>query len=198
MKAFIGKMFALTAVGMLLSGIIAYAVQISSMWAVLGAFAVQLVLMFVLFAVEDPEFQFPGDVVYFIFCGVSGIMFSGIFVAYPIANVISAFFIASALFTVMAVIGYTTKKDLSGLGGFFMMALIGLIIVMIVSIFISMPLLNLAISYVAVLLFCGLTAYDMQMIKKGEYKTPASAALAMYLNLANLAIHILAIMGGDS
>ena len=119
--------------------------------------------------------------------------------------VVAVFFITAGTFAVMAVVGYTTKKDLTSMGKMLFMALIGLIIATVVNMFLGSTGLQMIISYVGVLIFVGLTAYDSQKIKQmlidaedtGEtaQKLALLGSLTLYLDFINLFIHLLQIFG---
>ncbi|MBX9752622.1 MAG: Bax inhibitor-1/YccA family protein [Roseococcus sp.] len=141
------------------------------------------------------------------FCGVMGASMANIFVIYTGASIASTFFITSATFASMSLIGYTTKRDLTKLGSFMMMGLIGIILASLVNIFLASPALAFAISILGVVIFCGLTAYDTQRIKNDyiEYsyaegtdeagKRSVMDALGLYLNFINLFQLLLSFMG---
>ena len=115
------------------------------------------------------------------------------------------FLITSATFGAMSLYGYTTQRDLTKLGSFLFMGLIGLIIASIVNIFMKSPALYWALSYIGVAIFVGLTAFDVQKIKENYYamhhsdemahKAAISGALSLYLDFINLFIYLLRIMG---
>lgn len=136
---------------------------------------------------------------------VNGATLSYILILYTSESVANVFFITAATFGVMSLVGYTTKTGLSSMGKILFMALIGLIIATIVNLFIGSSGLNMIISYVGVLIFVGLTAYDTQKIKKmlaeapdaGEYmqKIALLGALTLYLDFINLFIYLLRILG---
>ena len=115
------------------------------------------------------------------------------------------FFITAGTFGVMALIGYTTKTDLSSMGKILFMALIGLVIATVVNMFIKSNGFMMILSYVGVLIFVGLTAYDTQRIKnmlleapdasEGAQKVALLGALALYLDFINLFIYLLRIFG---
>ena len=121
------------------------------------------------------------------------------------ASIAQTFFICSATFGVMAVYGYTTKRDLSSMGKLLFMALIGLIIATVVNIFMRSSGLDMAISYIGVLVFVGLTAWDTQKIKlmlanaedmgESAQKIALIGALSLYLDFINLFIYLLRIFG---
>lgn len=140
-----------------------------------------------------------------LFAVINGVTLSSIFVIYTMASIAQTFFICSATFGVMAVYGYTTKRDLSSMGKLLFMALIGLIIATVVNIFMRSSGLDMAISYIGVLVFVGLTAWDTQKIKlmlanaedmgEGAQKIALIGALSLYLDFINLFIYLLRIFG---
>ncbi len=139
-----------------------------------------------------------------IYATLMGISLATIFVVYTGTSVAKVFFITSATFGAMSLYGYTTKKDLTGVGSFLIMGLIGLIIASIVNIFMKSPALEFAISGIGVLIFVGLTAYDTQRIKQSYYHTTDSEMLAkmavmgalnLYLDFINLFIMLLRFFG---
>ena len=124
---------------------------------------------------------------------INGALLSYIFLAYTASSIATVFFITAGTFGVMAFIGYTTKTDLLSMGKIVMMALIGLIIATVVNLFIKSSGLTMILSYVGVLVFVGLTAYDTQKIKQmllqapdageGAQKLALLGALSLYLDL---------------
>ena len=136
---------------------------------------------------------------------INGAMLSSIFMIYTAASIASVFFITAATFAVMALIGYTTKTDLTSVGKILFMALIGLVIATIVNMFIGSDGLTMICSYVGVLIFVGLTAYDSQKIKQMLQQAPDAGessqklallgALTLYLDFINLFIYLLRIFG---
>ena len=136
---------------------------------------------------------------------INGALLSYIFLAYTASSVATVFFITAGTFAAMAVIGYTTKSDLSSMGKILFMALIGLIIATLVNIFVKSSGLTLILSYVGVLIFVGLTAWDSQKIKQmllqapdageGAQKLALLGALTLYLDFINLFIYLLRIFG---
>lgn len=139
---------------------------------------------------------------------VNGATLSCIFFAYPTAVIAKVFFIISATFAVTAIVGYTTRRDLSRLGGILTMALIGLIIATVVNLFLHSSGLDILISYIGVGVFIGLTAWDSQRIKQmflmapdaGEsmQKLALLGALELYLDFINLFLYLLRIFGRDN
>ena len=138
---------------------------------------------------------------------VNGATLSVIFMVYALTSIANVFFITAGTFAVMAFIGYTTKKDLTSLGRMLFMGLIGIIIATVVNIFLGSSMLNMIVSYVGILVFIGLTAYDSQKIKRLLYtadSTDESAqkiallgSLTLYLDFINLFLMLLRIFGGN-
>jgi len=136
---------------------------------------------------------------------INGALLSYIFIAYTASSVATVFFITAGTFGAMALIGYTTKADLSSMGKILFMALIGMIIATVVNLFIKSDGLTMILSYVGVLIFVGLTAYDTQKIKQmlmqapdvseGAQKMALLGALTLYLDFINLFIYLLRIFG---
>jgi len=120
---------------------------------------------------------------------------------------VSTFFICAATFIACSIYGWTTKKDLTSLGGFMMMGLIGIVIASLVNLFIQSSSVSAIISYIGVLVFVGLTAYDTQKIKNMAMTQPANldgavirkgailGALSLYLDFINLFLMLLSIFG---
>ena len=142
--------------------------------------------------------------VFWIFSGVMGLSMAYIFIAFTGTSIARVFFITAGTFAGMSLYGYTTKKDLTGWGSFLFMGLIGIIIAMIVNIFLKSPMLYYVISWIGVLVFVGLTAYDTQRIKEMYYasdhpeisgKKAIMGALKLYLDFINLFIMLLRLFG---
>jgi FtsH-binding integral membrane protein len=136
---------------------------------------------------------------------INGATLSFIFAVYTMSSIASVFFITAGTFAVMAMVGYTTKKDLTSMGKILLMALIGIIIATVVNIFLKSTGLEMIVSYLGVLIFVGLTAYDSQKIKlmlqtapdagEGAQKLALLGALSLYLDFVNLFIYLLRIFG---
>lgn len=136
---------------------------------------------------------------------INGALLSYIFLVYTSSSVATVFFITAGTFGTMALIGYTTKADLSSMGKILFMALIGLIIATVVNVFVKSDGFTMILSYVGVLIFVGLTAYDTQKIKMMLMEAPDAGesaqkmallgALTLYLDFVNLFIYLLRIFG---
>lgn len=134
---------------------------------------------------------------------VSGLTFSSIFIIYEIASILYIFLITSIIFLVFGLLGYFTKIDLTKLGSFLMMALLGIIICIIVNLFVGNNTFDLIISIISVLVFVGFTAYDVQKIKmlstldNSEDTLSIMGALDLYLDYINIFLHLLSIFGNS-
>lgn len=138
---------------------------------------------------------------FILYAFVSGLTFSSIFVVYDIASIMMVFLVSSVIFGVMAFIGYKTNVDLSKLGFYLMMGLIAVIIVSVINIFIGSNGLEMALSIICVLLFIGITAFDVQKIKSleesglPEDNLAIYGALELYLDFINIFIDLIRIIG---
>tara|TARA_B110000263_G_scaffold4480_1_gene3808 strand:+ start:1093 stop:1845 length:753 start_codon:yes stop_codon:yes gene_type:complete len=141
---------------------------------------------------------------FWIFSGIMGLSLASIFIQFTGSSIARVFFITSGTFAGMSLYGYTTKKDLTKLGGFLIMGLIGIIIASIVNIFVGSSAMQFAISVIGVLIFIGLTAYDTQKIKNmylaGDSESVGSkkalmGALRLYLDFINLFILLMQLFG---
>lgn len=141
------------------------------------------------------------------YAALNGLTLSVIFMAFTGASIASVFFICSATFVAVSIYGYTTKKDLTGVGSFMAMGLIGIIIASVVNMFIHSTAMQMMISYIGVIVFVGLTAYDTQKLKNMALTQPAGldagvvrkgaiiGALSLYLDFINLFLMLLQIFG---
>ena len=141
---------------------------------------------------------------FWVFAALMGLSLSSIFLVYTAQSITQTFFITAASFGALSLWGYTTKRDLTGMGTFLFMGVIGLIIAMVVNIFLASPALQFAISAIGVLVFAGLTAYDTQKIKEMYYegdevlvagRKAIMGALTLYLDFINLFTFLLSFMG---
>ena len=141
---------------------------------------------------------------FWIFAALMGLSLSSILLVYTGMSITRVFFICSATFGAMSIYGYTTKRDLTKLGSFLMMGLIGIIIASIVNIFMKSSMMYFVISILGVLIFVGLTAYDTQKIKNMYLESDNSeisgkkavmGALTLYLDFINLFIMLLRLFG---
>jgi FtsH-binding integral membrane protein len=145
-------------------------------------------------------------VLFFLYAGLTGVVFSILLDVYTTDSVVGAFAGAAGVFGGMAVVGYTTKTDLTRFRGILYGALIGIVVASIAFVFTGGTAFNLVLGYLGVLVFSGLTAYDMQQLKTMRAQGFASAesaeklaifgALRLYLDFINLFISLLRIFGG--
>ena len=168
----------------------------------------ELALVFILSArIMKMSFSTAG-IMFALYYVLNGVTMSFIFIAYTSTSIATAFFVTAGMFAAMSFIGFVTKKDLSSFGSFFTMALIGLIIASVVNIFLNSSVMYWIITYVGVLLFVGLTAYDTQKIKQMliEYgdevndstqKLALIGSLSLYLDFINLFLYILRLFGNN-
>ena len=136
---------------------------------------------------------------------LNGVTMSFIFLVYTTSSIANVFFITAGTFGAMSLIGYTTKRDLSKMGQLLMMALVGLIIASFANILMKSDTLSLIISYVGVVVFVGLTAWDTQKIKRmlaqaddmseDAQKIALLGALTLYLDFVNLFLYLLRLLG---
>jgi len=142
--------------------------------------------------------------VFFVYAGLLGISLATIFLVYTGASITRVFFISAATFGAMSLYGYTTKRDLTAIGSFLFMGLIGIIVASLVNLFLHSSGLDWVISVVGVLIFVGLTAYDTQSIKEmyspmddGSIagKKAVMGALRLYLDFINLFLMLLRLFG---
>ncbi len=142
--------------------------------------------------------------VFFVYAGVLGLSLASIFLVYTQQSIMQVFFITAATFGAMSLYGYTTKRDLTGVGSFMFMGLIGIIIASLVNIFLHSTGLDWAISVIGVIVFAGLTGWDTQRIK--EMYSPQDdgtvagrkavmGALSLYLDFINLFLMMLRLFG---
>ena len=138
------------------------------------------------------------------YAALLGVSLASIFAIYTAASITQVFFITAATFGAMSLWGYTTNRDLTGMGSFLFMGLIGIIIASVVNIFLGSSALGFAISVIGVLIFTGLTAYDTQKIKEMYYvgddgtvagRKAIMGALSLYLDFINLFLMMLRLFG---
>lgn len=204
------RVFVWMALGLGITGLTAYLTYSSNLLYILAPYMMFLILaelglVFVLSGLIN-RISFP--VATALFGGYSilnGLTLSTIFAFYTADSIATTFFVCAGTFSAMAFYGYVTKRDLSKMGSILMMALIGLIIAGLVNIFLQSSMLSLIASGIGVLVFTGLTAWDMQRIKQsfsGVYedseevkKYSVIAALSLYLDFINLFLYLLRFFG---
>ena len=211
LNRFFGKIYGLVGIGVGISAVISYLmlfplshlfvnILMNYSWVYTAAIFVELALVFLASgaARKNTPAALP---LFLVYSALNGFTLSFIIVQYTQANVFQAFISTAIVFFVMALIGVSIKRDLSGIVKFLMAALIGIIVASLVNIFFASSTMSFVISIVSVLIFSGLIAYDNQLIKKIYYSTNGqvtdgwvvSMALSLYLDFINLFLNILRI-----
>jgi hypothetical protein len=221
LRAHMNKVYGLMSVGMLLTGGVAWAVGTSDTllsilrnpetmqpnilgWIVMFA---PLIMVFAFGALLNRLSVAAAQLFFYAYAAVMGLSLAWIFAVFTGVSIAQTFLITSIAFAGLSLYGYTTKKNLSGMGTFLMMGLIGLLVAMVVNIFIASSALAFAISVIGVLIFAALTAYDTQTIKNtylqhaqaGDQewlgKAAIMGALQLYLDFINMFMFLLQFMG---
>jgi len=221
LRAHMNKVYGLMSVGMLLTGGVAWAVGSSTALLsilrnpetmqpnILGwvAMFAPLIMVFAFGALINRLSAAAAQLYFYAFAAVMGLSLSWIFAVFTGVSIAQTFLVTSISFAGLSLWGYVTKRDLSGMGTFLMMGLIGLLVAMVVNIFLASSALMFAISVIGVLIFAGLTAYDTQNIKNtylqhaqvGDQewlgKAAIMGALNLYLDFINLFMFLLQFMG---
>ena len=208
------NVFALMALALAATGAISYIVSnnIQIIKAILenqplfwGLIIGELVLVIVLSAMIN-RISFTAALILFaLYSVMNGVTLAPLFIVFTAESIASAFFVTAGTFGAMAIFGYITKFDLSGIGKILIMALFGLIIASIVNIFLASSQMEMIINYAGVLIFTGLTAYDTQKIKNLVQeninneniipKLSVIGSLTLYLDFINLFLKLLKLMG---
>lgn len=210
------KVFVWMALALVITGVTAYGVATtpSLLIAIVtnkalfwGLIIAELALVFAVSGALNRLSLATATLLFVLYSVVNGATLSVIFLAYSMPAIIQTFFITAGTFGVMALVGYTTKTDLTSLGKLLFMALIGLVIATVVNMFVGSTGFDYILSYVGVLIFVGLTAYDTQKIKQmcmqapdaGEHmqKLALLGALSLYLDFINLFLYLLRIFGNN-
>lgn len=212
-RTFMARTYSWMAAGLALTAGVAYltaqngALAAQVMDLRLPLMLAQLALVFVLSLFAQRLSSAVAGLLFIAYAALTGLTFSALLFAYSPTAVITAFATTAGTFGLMSVAGFVIKKDLSAMGRFFMFAVIGLLVAMIVNLFVASSALTLGISIVGVLLFAGLTAYDTQMLRNlalsgisGEQAERAAinGALALYLDFINMFLFILRLFSGSS
>ena len=213
---FVRSVYNWMGVGLALTGLVAFYVSNSESMVRL-IFGNPIIFFVLIFAELGLVFAISGMVnrlsagtataLFLLYAGLNGLTLSFVFLAYTRTSVVSTFFICAATFVGCSVYGWATKKDLTSVGGFLMMGLIGIIIASLVNLFIRSSAMSMIISYIGVIVFVGLTAYDTQKIKNMAMTQPDGlaagvvrkgailGALSLYLDFINLFLMLLRIFG---
>ena len=177
--------------------------------ALFAVFGVQLVLAYSMSSLKSQRSPLVSALGLFVFAGLEGLLFSGIFIVYTAQNITSAFVSAFVMFAVLSFMGSTTKKDLSGIGRQARAALIAFIIVSLVNMFLQSTMITYVFSFIGLVIFAGLTAWDTQRLRQMYLQMGSQVnvnnlalmgALQLYLDFINIFIFLLNIFtgaGGD-
>lgn len=213
---FLAKVFNWMAIGLGLTGLTAFITANSQIMQQLifgnkiifyGLMIAELGMVFYLSARLQQMSSQAATGLFLAYSALNGITLSAILLIYTMSSVAATFFITAGMFGAMAVYGMVTKRDLTGMGSFMFMGLIGMVIASVVNIFLGSPGISWAISGIGVIVFTGLTAYDVQKIthmgatgimEQGEsaiQKVAIMGALALYLDFINLFLSLLQFFG---
>ncbi len=221
LRAHMNKVYGTMSVGMLVTAGVAWAVGSSPALLalfrdpvtlspnILGWIAMfaPLIMVFAFGAALNRLSAAGAQLFFYVFAAVMGLSISWIFAAFTGISIAQTFLVTSIAFAGLSLWGYTTKRDISGWGGFLIMGLIGLIVASIINIFLGSPAIMFAISIIGLLIFAGLTAYDTQRIKTDYVahaqhmdqewmdKSGIMGALSLYLNFINIFMFLLQFMG---
>jgi len=219
-NSFIRSVYNWMAIGLAITGFVAYAVANSEFMLRLifgnrliffGLIISELVLVYTISArVSSGKINASTATGLFVlYAALNGATLASIFLAYTAASITSTFFICAGTFTACSIYGMVTKRDLTSLGGFLMMGLFGIIIASVINMFIGSSAVSIIVSYIGVLVFVGLTAYDTQKLKYMAMSQPDGldagtvrkgailGALSLYLDFINLFLMLLRIFGGS-
>lgn len=214
--ALMRKVFVWMTLALAITGLTAYGVAtspallsliFSSKVTFFGLIIAEFALVFAISGAINRLSLSTATLLFILYSVVNGATLSMIFFAFSVATIGKVFFITAGTFGAMALVGYTTKTDLTSMGKLLFMALLGIIIASVVNMFVASSGLDLILSYVGVLVFVGLTAYDTQKIKQmcqsapdaGEttQKLALIGALSLYLDFINLFLYLLRIFANN-
>lgn len=212
LRAYMIQVFNYMAIGLGITGAVAFALSNSpQMMAAIWGTGLHWVVMlaplamvfFLSFKINTLSFA-TAQLLFFVYAGLMGLSLSSIFLVFTGQSITRVFFITSSVFAAMSLYGYTTKRDLTGMGSFLFMGVIGIVIASLVNMFLKSSAMQFVISVIGVIVFTGLTAYDVQQIKDVYYEQDASdtmakkaiiGALRLYLDFINLFISLLQLFG---
>lgn len=214
LPALMRKVYVWMTLALVITGFTAYAVATSpallmaivgNRFVLLGLIVAELALVVGISGAINRLSLTAATLMFVLYSVINGATLSVVFLAFTMSSITSVFFITAGTFATMALVGYTTKKDLTSMGRMLFMALIGLVIATVVNMFMRNSGLDMILNYVGVLVFVGLTAYDTQKIKEqlimagdaGEawQKMALVGALTLYLDFINLFLYLLRILG---
>ncbi|MEH6716605.1 Bax inhibitor-1/YccA family protein [Parasphingorhabdus flavimaris] len=215
LRAYMLKVYNYMASGVLLTGLVAMLFASSGLaqdimfgggplkWLIILS---PLAIVFAMSFGQNKFSTFTLQAMFWGFATLMGMSMSTIFLVYTGASIAQTFFATSAAFLGLSLYGYTTKKDLSGMGSFLIMGVVGLLVAMVINIFLQSTMMHFVISAIGVLVFAGLTAYDTQRIKSMYAyvagtdmvgKTIVLSALSLYLDFINMFQFLLTFMGSQ-
>ena len=214
--ALMRKVFVWMTLALAITGLTAYGVAtsptilsliFSSKVTFFGLIIAEFALVFAISGAINRLSLSTATMLFILYSVINGATLSSIFFAFSVATIGKVFFITAGTFGAMALVGYTTKTDLTSMGKLLFMALLGIIIASVVHMFVASSGLDLILSYVGVLVFVGLTAYDTQKIKQMCQAAPDASestqklaligALSLYLDFINLFLYLLRIFGNN-
>ena len=214
--ALMRKVFVWMTLALAITGLTAYGVAtsptilsliFSSKVTFFGLIIAEFALVFAISGAINRLSLSTATMLFILYSVINGATLSSIFFAFSVATIGKVFFITAGTFGAMALVGYTTKTDLTSIGKLLFMALLGIIIASVVNMFVASSGLDLILSYVGVLVFVGLTAYDTQKIKQMCQAAPDASestqklaligALSLYLDFINLFLYLLRIFGNN-
>ena len=214
LPALMRKVYVWMTLALVITGFTAYAVATSpgllmaivgNRFVLLGLIVAELALVVGISGAINRLSLAVATLMFVLYSVINGATLSVVFLAFTMSSITSVFFITAGTFATMALVGYTTKKDLTSMGRMLFMALIGLVIATVVNMFMRSSGLDMILNYVGVLVFVGLTAYDTQKIKEqlmmadnmGEaaQKVALVGALTLCLDFINLFLYLLRILG---
>lgn len=212
--AFMRKVYLIMAVGLAVTGATALAVAATPALTELiftnplvfyGLLGIELIMVWTFASVARRVSALTAGAMLLAYAIVNGLTLSIVFLLYTKSSIASTFFVTGGTFAAMSAYGYATKKDLSGLGHFAMMGLIGLLIASLVNLVLGSPLLYWLTTFVGVIVFTCLIAYDTQKIKQlnvignegtdEDHKEALHGALILYLDFVNLSLYMLRLLG---
>ena len=217
-NSFVRSVYNWMAIGLGITGVVAYGVANSpgvreivfgAPLVFFGLIIAQLAMVFMISARIQRMQASTATMLFIVYSALNGATLSSIFLAYAQSAITSTFFICAATFTACSVYGWTTRRDLTTMGGFLTMGLIGIVIASVVNMFFQSGAVSTIVSYVGVLVFVGLTAYDTQDIKNMALAQPQDldagavrkgailGALKLYLDFINLFLMLLRIFGSS-
>ena len=214
--ALMRKVFVWMTLALAITGLTAYGVAtsptilsliFSSKVTFFGLIIAEFALVFAISGAINRLSLSTATMLFILYSVINGATLSSIFFAFSVATISKVFFITAGTFGAMALVGYTTKTGLTSMGKLLFMALLGIIIASVVNMFVASSGLDLILSYVGVLVFVGLTAYDTQKIKQMCQAAPDASestqklaligALSLYLDFINLFLYLLRIFGNN-